>query len=107
MEAHATEPVSAYKRRQSYHARRAILPARRRLLRREQGGRAQCPRACFDQWQAVSNSHLRFEEGGVMPGKLDVNTADNTNVVFWAKDSTIVDGGFDNISGATGVTFSD
>ena len=34
-----------------------------------------------------------FEEGGVMPGKLDVNTGDNTNVVFWVKDSTIVDGG--------------
>jgi Matrixin/Carboxypeptidase regulatory-like domain len=64
-------------------------------------------RACFDQWQAVPGTVLRFEEGGVMAGKLDVNTADNTNVIYWTKTSTIVNGGLDNISGATGVTFSD
>jgi hypothetical protein len=64
-------------------------------------------RACFAQWQSITNSILRFEEGGLMPGQLDVNTSDNTNVVFWAKTSTLVNGGLDNISGVTGVTFSD
>jgi hypothetical protein len=64
-------------------------------------------RACFDQWQAVPGSILKFEEGGVMSGELDVNTNDGTNVIFWAKNSTIVNGGMDNISGTTGLTFSD
>ncbi len=64
-------------------------------------------RACFDQWQAVPGSILRFEEGGLATGNLDINTTDNTNLVYWAKNSTIVNGGFDNIAGTTGVTFSD
>lgn len=64
-------------------------------------------RACFDQWQAVPGTILRFEEGGLARGALDINTTDNTNLIYWAKTTTIVDGGRDNISGATGVTFSD
>lgn len=64
-------------------------------------------RNCFDQWQLVPGTVLRFEEGGVLSGALDVNTADNTNLVYWTKTSTLVNGGFDNISGTTGVTFSD
>src|SRR5689334_392115 len=58
-------------------------------------------RACFAQWQAVPNSVLRFEEGGLASGALDVNTTDHTNLVFWAKSSTIVNNGNDNIAGAT------
>jgi hypothetical protein len=38
---------------------------------------------------------------------VDVNTSDNRNVIFWAKNSTTVNGGRDNISGALGVTFND
>jgi hypothetical protein len=64
-------------------------------------------RACFDQWQAVPGSILRFEEGGLMSGAVDVNTEDNTNVVFWARNSTIVNGGMDNIFNLTGLTFID
>ena len=64
-------------------------------------------RACFDQWQAVPGTILRFEEAGLMGGTPDVHTADNTNVVYWVKNSTLVNGGLDNISGATGVAFSD
>ena len=36
-----------------------------------------------------------------------VTYTDNTNVGFWAKNSVLVNGGFDNISGTTGLTFSD
>ncbi|MFO1500564.1 MAG: carboxypeptidase regulatory-like domain-containing protein [Verrucomicrobiota bacterium] len=64
-------------------------------------------RACFDEWQAIPGTILRFEEAGQMSGSLDVNTADNTNLVYWTKTTTIVNGGLDNIRGATGVTFFD
>jgi hypothetical protein len=64
-------------------------------------------RACFDQWQAIPGTRLRFEEGGLLRGAVDVNTTDNTNLIFWAKASPMVNGGRDNISGATGVTFWD
>ncbi|MHC1768199.1 MAG: carboxypeptidase regulatory-like domain-containing protein [Verrucomicrobiia bacterium] len=64
-------------------------------------------RACFDQWQAVPGTILRFEEGLLVPGTPDVNTTDNTNLVYWVKDTTVVNGGLDNISGATGVAFAD
>jgi hypothetical protein len=64
-------------------------------------------RASFDQWEAIPGTRLRFEEGGLMHGKLDVDTADNTNVVFWVKGSTVVNGGFDNIFGSIAVTFFD
>lgn len=64
-------------------------------------------RACFDQWQSVPGTNLRFEEGPLLDGRPDVNTRDNTNVVYWVKDTTVVNGGLDSISGATGVTFVD
>jgi hypothetical protein len=55
--------------------------------------------ACFDQWQSVPGSSLKFEFAGfVSPTGMDVRR-DNTNVVFWAKQSTLVDGGAMNISG--------
>jgi hypothetical protein len=55
--------------------------------------------ACFDQWQSVPGSSLKFEFAGfVSPNGIDVRR-DNTNVVFWAKQSTVVDGGAMNISG--------
>jgi hypothetical protein len=62
-------------------------------------------RASFDQWQAIPGTSLKFEEGGLIEGEVDVNTQDGTNVVFWARNSTIVNGGWDDIRGATGVTF--
>lgn len=61
-------------------------------------------RAAFGQWQAVPGGGLRFEEGPlVLPGA-DINTADGTNVVFWAKSSLFVNGGRDYIGGLLGVT---
>ncbi len=56
-------------------------------------------RACFDQWQSISGSRLKFEFAGlVSPQGLDVRE-DNTNVVYWAKTSTRVANGQMNISG--------
>ena len=63
-------------------------------------------RASFAQWQAIAGTVLKFEDGGLVAPGVDVNTSDNQNVVFWVKNSTIVNGGFDNISGALGVTFN-
>ncbi|MGY8655430.1 MAG: carboxypeptidase regulatory-like domain-containing protein [Verrucomicrobiia bacterium] len=60
-------------------------------------------RASFDQWEAVSGTHLKFEEGGLMGAGVDLNASDNTNVVFFAK-STLVGGGTVSIAGTLGIT---
>jgi hypothetical protein len=62
-----------------------------------------CVRACFDQWQAIPGTLLKFEEGGLISGLKDVDYYDYTNMVFWAKTSTTINGGYDNISGALGL----
>ncbi len=70
----------------------------------------QAIRNSFLQWEAAvpkAETILKFEEGGIIKGKVDVNTQDNTNVVFWVKGSTLVNNQRDDISGATGVTFSE
>jgi len=36
---------------------------------------------------------------------VDVNTSDNTNIIYWVKGTTLVNGGLSDISGALGVTF--
>ena len=63
-------------------------------------------RATFAQWQAVSGTILKFEDGGIIAPPVDVNTSDNRNLLFWAKSSTVVNGGLSDISGALGVTFN-
>jgi hypothetical protein len=65
-------------------------------------------RNSFGQWQSVLNSVVKFEEAGLVAPGYTVKTTDGSNVVFWAKSSTTisVDGGFDNISGALGVTYT-
>lgn len=62
-------------------------------------------RASFGQWLAITNTHLKFEEVGLVNPPVDVNTGDNSNILYWAKSSTIVKGGTASISGALGVTF--
>src|SRR4051812_25178472 len=62
-------------------------------------------RASFAQWQAIPNTILKFEDAGLVAPGIDVNTSDGTNVVYWAKTSTVVNGGHSDISGALGVTF--
>ena len=62
-------------------------------------------RASFGQWQAVSGTHLKFEDAGLVAPGIDIDLDDNQNVVFWAKSSPIVFGGMANISGSLGRTF--
>ncbi|HKQ39294.1 MAG TPA: carboxypeptidase regulatory-like domain-containing protein [Verrucomicrobiae bacterium] len=63
-------------------------------------------RASFDQWQLVSGTTLKFEDAGLVAPGVDINTSDNRNVLFFAKSSTIVNGGTSDISGRLGVTFT-
>jgi len=63
-------------------------------------------RNCFGQWQSVPNTIVKYEDAGLVAPGYDVNTSDNTNVVYWAKTSTVVNGGMNDISGALAVTFS-
>jgi hypothetical protein len=60
-------------------------------------------RACFGQWQSVPGTILKFEEGGLLGPGADVKQ-DNTNVIFWAKNSTVISGGLDDIRGLRGYT---
>lgn len=62
-------------------------------------------RAAFAQWQSVSGTNLKFEDAGLVNPPVDVNTSDNRNIVYWAKNSTLVNGGTEDISGATGVAY--
>jgi len=63
-------------------------------------------RAAVGQWQAISNTVIKFEEAGLVNPPVDVNTADNTNIIYWVKGTTLVNGGHSDISGALGVTFT-
>src|SRR5882724_1769917 len=63
-------------------------------------------RNCFGQWQSVPNTIIKYEDAGLVAPGYDVNTSDNTNVVYWAKTSTVVNGGLDDIANALAVTFS-
>ena len=60
----------------------------------------------FAQWQSVPGTILKFEEGGLIGSGADVTTTDHTNVVFWAKQSTLVNGGMDDIRGLAGFTIT-
>ncbi|HTG45469.1 MAG TPA: carboxypeptidase regulatory-like domain-containing protein [Verrucomicrobiae bacterium] len=66
-------------------------------------------RACFDQWQSVAGTNLRFEFAGfISPAGLD-SRYDHTNVVFWAKKSVLVNAGTENLSGRrawTSITYA-
>jgi hypothetical protein len=63
-------------------------------------------RNSFGQWQSVPNTIIRFEDAGLVAAGYDINNSDHTNVVYWAKTSTLVNGGLNDISGALGVTFA-
>ena len=67
-------------------------------------------RAAIGQWQSVSGTILKFEEGGLVPPGVDVNGEDNTNVVYWVKKAAENGAVWVNnermeISGALAVTF--
>ena len=61
-------------------------------------------RACFGQWESLPGTTLRMEEGGLLPGKVDINVSDHTNAVFWVRDNTLVNGERDDIRGLRGLT---
>lgn len=69
-------------------------------------------RASFAEWHQAGGSTLKFEDAGLVAPGVDVNTMDNTNVVFWVKSESegghvYVNGGRDDISGALAVAFWD
>lgn len=61
-------------------------------------------RASFAQWMAISNCFVKFEEGGYIAPPVDANTSDDTNIVYWTKNSTLVAGGTYDITGTLGFT---
>lgn len=61
-------------------------------------------RASFDQWQSAPNTSLRFKEIGLLSGIPDVDPNDNTNLVFWATDNVLVNGGRDSLFGTLSIT---
>jgi hypothetical protein len=62
-------------------------------------------RAAFGQWESIPETAVRFEEGGIVSAGADINTSDGTNVIFWAKNSSFVNGGRDNIAGTLALTY--
>jgi hypothetical protein len=63
-------------------------------------------RSAFAQWQAVPGGILRFEEMPVLAPGVDVNVNDNTNVFFWARTSTLVNGGTDSLANVLAFTYT-
>ena len=61
-------------------------------------------RASFAQWQAVPGTSLKFEDAGLVAPGVDVDENDGTNVVFWAKKSTLVAGGRVDLGNALATT---
>jgi hypothetical protein len=62
-------------------------------------------KASFGQWEAIPGTYLKFEFAGLIDPTVGVNTVDNTNVVYWTKVGKTVNGGYDNIGYATGLTY--
>ncbi len=67
-------------------------------------------RAAIGQWQSVPGTILKFEEGGLLPPGVDIDGEDNTNIVYWVKQTAangavMVNNERTEISGALAVTF--
>lgn len=58
-------------------------------------------RATFGQWQSIPNTIIKFEDAGLVAPRNSHNTSDGTNVVFFAKTSTV---NGEDISGVLGRT---
>lgn len=46
-------------------------------------------RATFAQWQAISNTIIKFEDGGLVAPRNNINLSDGSNVVFFARTSMV------------------
>ena len=62
-------------------------------------------RSAFGQWQSIPGTSLKFEDAGLLLGEVDINTNDATNLVYWARTSTLVNNETSDIRGRLGVTF--
>ena len=62
-------------------------------------------RSAFQQWESIPGTTIQFEEAGLISETIDINNNDATNVVFWAKTSTLVNGETADIRGRLAVTF--
>lgn len=62
-------------------------------------------RAAFDQWGEIPNSYLNFEDAGFIEGEPKIDLNDKYNMIFWTKDSTLVNGEKDDIRGRFGLTY--
>jgi hypothetical protein len=65
-------------------------------------------RAAFAEWQAISGTILKFEEGALAPAGMDVDIYDNTNVVYWARpdaSGNVTVNDHDNLTGILAVTY--
>ena len=62
-------------------------------------------RAAFAQWQAVPGTHVRFEDACLVAPGIPLDETDDTNVVFWVNNGTLVPDDRIDIDGALGVTF--
>jgi hypothetical protein len=68
-------------------------------------GELEAIRAAFDQWENVPGTNLHFEEVGFIEGTPKVDLFDNTNMIYWEKNSTLVNGEKDDIRGSLALTF--
>lgn len=50
-------------------------------------------RAAFDQWSSIPGSMIRFEEAELLPEPVDLDPQDGKNLVYWARESTLIYGG--------------
>ncbi len=64
----------------------------------------QAVRTAFDLWQGVPGTRVKFEEGPLVAGTVDVNSMDHTNTVFWTRN-LIVNGGRDSLRGILALTY--
>jgi hypothetical protein len=61
-------------------------------------------RGAFDQWQAVSGTHLKFEELPMVTGTTDIDSGDGHNTLFWTRNR-LVNGGRDSLAGQSALTY--
>jgi len=62
-------------------------------------------RTAFDQWAEIPGSYLNFEDAGFIEGEPEINLEDFKNVIYWTKDTTLVNGEKDDIRGRFGLTY--
>lgn len=63
-------------------------------------------RNAIGQWEAVPGTFLKFEEGDLAPETLEINPSDDTNIIKWAKGSTLINGGKTDIRNRLGLALT-